>query len=241
MKVSSRDLYKELRLVLSPIMKAAGFKTVKGGMPVWERPSQDGHLGVWFECDKWGWNARWGSSFAVGFTTFSQPGQGGKCVRNERLGYLLEGFDEYDQLRLRSNAVIARLPGTLNNQLVLGHTRDGRDYVIEGHRARTDPLVLGEDVWLNYYSLEDAQDWAAFFGAGLLRFVAIYEDGTRSELGQGRVRFNQALGAVQSLGMDQQARRLEILEQFIRDEPTEYWKSTGAFWLEEVRNKPGNV
>jgi hypothetical protein len=220
-------------------MKALQFKSIKDGMLGWERPTTDGSLCVWFQCDKWGWNERWGSTFSLSFTTYPQPGQGGKCIRDERLGFLLEGFDEYDELRLRNNAVIARLPGTLNRQVVLGKTRDGREYVVEGYRAQTEPLVLGEDVWLNYHSLADARDWAAYFGATLPRLVAMYENGTRSELGQGRVRFNRAMCEVQALGADQRQRKLDIFDQFIRDEPTEYWKSAGAFWLDEIRKEQG--
>jgi hypothetical protein len=240
MKVSPRDFYKELRHALGPLMKAGGFRSIKGAALAWERPATDGYLCVWFECDKWGWNERWGCTFTLGFDTRAQPGPGGRALRDERLGYLLEGFDEYDQLRVRNNAVVARLPGTLNHQLVLGRTRDGRDYVMEGHRVETEPFVLGKDTWLNYHSIDDVRDWAAYFAANLLRFVSMYENQTRSPLGHGRVRFNRALTQVQALGADQQARKLEILGQFIRDEPTDYWKAAGAFWVDEIRKEhPG--
>lgn len=69
----------------------------------------------------------------------------------------------------------------------------------------------------------------------------MYEDETRSRLGQSRVRFDRAIIEVRSLGADQLERKLAIVERFIDEETTDHWKSTGAFWIDEVRRKRGNI
>jgi len=237
MKVSSKEFYKALRATLGPLMKAAQFKPIKGGTLGWHRPAAEGVLSVWFQVDKWGWNERWGSQFTLDMTSGAGPGVQARPSRSERIGYLLEGFDDLDQLRRRNNAVVARLPGTLNGQLVLGKLGDGRDYVVEGYRVETEKLELGTDLWLNYYTLDDAREWARYFEANLLRFVDMYENETRSELGQGRVRFNRVMAAAQALPSDQHARKLALFEEMVRDEPVAYWKSAAAFWADEVRKK----
>jgi len=72
--------------------------------------------------------------------------------RFERIGYLLEGFPELDELRVRSNAVIARLPGTREGRLVERALPDGRSIVLSGAKADAERAIYGRDIWLHYHS-----------------------------------------------------------------------------------------
>jgi len=73
MKVGSKDFYREMRLVLAPRMKGEGFSSLEGGRLGWKRPCGSGWLSLWFQCDTWGWDALWGSTFTVEFQVTDDP------------------------------------------------------------------------------------------------------------------------------------------------------------------------
>lgn len=193
-----------LRAQLAPLMRVAGFSPLKGATLGWTRESAKGPLGLWFEANQWGWNARWGSTFTV---EFQRPPQG----RQERIGYLLEGFPELDELRVRNNAVIGRLPGLIAGEWVSGKLPDGSEYLIEGYKVDPDRAIYGRDLWLNYYSLDDAREWASYFAGKLPRFISLFDNETRSEQGEASLRFHRAMARVQSARERQE--KAAILEE----------------------------
>lgn len=236
MKISSKDFYGGLRSVLAAPMKAAGFSVLKGGMLGWSRPHGEGYTNLWFQCDKWGWSERWGSRFTLEFRRGPEPGAGGAGLMTaERIGHLLEGFDSYDGLRLRNNAVIARLPGTLAGQAVVARLPDGSEYMAEGYVVSQEKLELAHDLWLHYHSAQDVQDWAAYFEQNMAALVSLYEDSRRSPLGEARARFNRALGAAQSA--QEFGEKIALLEDYAASEPVRYWKAMGEYWLAQAKNQ----
>jgi len=233
MKVSSRDLYRELRSALAPVMKGAGFRPLKGSQLGWTRTGDSGTLIVWFQVNKWGWNERWGSTFTVEFQmappgALPMSGHG----RRQRLGYLLEGFPELDELRLRNNAVIAMLPGTLAGQVVMATLPDGKPFVKEGFLADPAPAVYGRDIWLNYQSLEDARWWGGYFAAKMLRFVSLFENETLSAQGQASARFHAAMGSVQRAKSIEE--KAAILEEYLRTETDAHYQAGARQWLSHL-------
>src|SRR5687767_13430130 len=100
-------------------MAQQGFKPMKGARPGWIASRPKGYLALWFQCDKWGWDEDWGSKFTAEFQLTDEPdGAMTLAGRSERIGYLLEGFPDLEVLRLRNNAIIERLPGTIRGLAV---------------------------------------------------------------------------------------------------------------------------
>ena len=234
-KVTSRALYGELRAALGPTMKQNGFRRAGGGRLGWTRPSPDGHLTVWFQCDKWGWDKSWGSKFTVEFVTAPEPGSLAHLGkgRSERIGYLLEGFEDLDQLRIRNNAVIERLPGTHNGSLATAVLDDGTEIVAIGESVDTAKAVYGRDIWLNYYSLDDARDRASYFSRNLLRFVSMFEAGTKSEAGNAGVRFNEMMSMVQDT--KDLAEKVRLFEAYIATEADREFREGAVEWLHQLK------
>ena len=210
-------------------MKQAGFRRLRSGLG-WIRDRPAGPLIVWFQANKWGWEERWGSKFTVEFMAAppGAPPMGG-IGRRERIGYLLEGFPELDELRRRNNAVIERLPGTLAAEAPEQN----------GFTADPEPAVYGRDIWLNYYSLEDVRWWAAYFAEKLPQFLSLFENETRSAQGQASRRFHQALGEVQNTpGLEAKA---AVLEEYIRIETDPHYRAAARHWLEHLGPKKGDL
>jgi len=234
MKITSKMLYQELRSVLAPLMKLSGFKTTKGGMLGWKRPTTGGYLSLWFQCDKWGWNERWGSQFVLQFSIASEPSDAMTPTgRFERIGFLLEGFEELDELRIKNNSVIEHLPGTINHQLVTGILHDGSEYIAEGYKVDNQKAIYGRDIWLNYYSIEDVRDWAHYFEKNLLNYVSLFENEIRSEQGKARVRFDQMMSNVQRTKDVKD--KMHIFEGYIESETDEEFSTDAVKWLKVLR------
>lgn len=234
--VTSKLLYQGLRTVLVPPMKNAGFKRMKGGQLGWTRRSGSEHLFFWFQCDKWGRSEAWGSRFTLEFQM--APGADDVMTlkgRFERIGHLLEGFAELDELRRRNNAIIERLPGTLNGQVVKGTIGDGIDFVAEGFVVDNEPAVYGRDLWMNYYSMNDVNEWARYFEMKLLHFIDLFEGQERSPQGLARDRFNMMMGQVQAA--KELSGKISKLESYIGTEADAYFRSEAERWLAYAREK----
>ena len=209
-------------------MKTAGLRRLTSGLG-WTRDSAAGQLIVWFQVNKWGWNDRWGSNFTLEFQlappgALPMSGHG----RRERIGYLLEGFAELDELRQRNNAIIARLPGTLAGEVPLQN----------GFTADPEPAVYGRDLWLNYYAIDDARSWAAYLTEKLPRFLSLFENETRSEAGQASARFHRALGRMQNTRVIEA--KAAILEEYVRTEKDPHYRAAAKHWLAQLPGKKGN-
>lgn len=240
--VTTKTVYKELRAILAPLMKSNGFKNAGGGRLGWVRETADGYLTLWFSCNKWGWDERWGSTFTLELQITAEPDDAqGMAGRFERIGYVLEGFHELDEIRLQNNAVIDRLPGTLNGQAVVDVLEDGTELVTEGYKVDTRKAVYGRDVWMHYYSLDDVRDWARWLENKLLHFVSLFENEIRSEQGNARARFNQMMASVQALPPSDTQAKVALFEGYIRDESDPEFRSAASQWLDTLQGMRGVV
>ncbi|MEI7969564.1 MAG: hypothetical protein WCJ69_11295 [Betaproteobacteria bacterium] len=239
MKVASKDLYGALRAELAPILGALGFKALREGGLGWERSTAGGTLSLWFRCDKWGWDESWGSKFTLEFA-FQPDGAPGQAKgRFDRIGYLLEGFPELDELRRRNNAVIERLPGTLGGKLVASRLSDGTTLVVLGEQIDPKPAIHGRDIWLNYHSLDDAKEWARYFRDHLPHFLSLFENGTFSAQRQARVRFDAMMSQVRNTpGIEGRAR---ILEDYAQSEDDACFSSSALHWLRTLREETADT
>jgi hypothetical protein len=215
-------------------MKREGFNNLKRSSLGWTRKAANGHLFLWFQCDKWGWTDNWGSTFTLEFQLAPKPTDAMTMLgRRERIGHLLEGFEELDELRIRNNLVIERLPGALDGRWLTKAMEDGTQIVVEGYKIDPDKAIYGRDVWMNYYTLEDVRNWASYFERKLSRFISLFENEIRSEEGKANIRFHQMMGRVQN------ARELQdkasILEEFIRTEQDSHYRSGAIRWLDQIK------
>jgi hypothetical protein len=227
-------LYRELRSLLAPVMKRHGFKRLKSGYLGWVRTTAQGELTFWFQSNKWGWNDAWGSTFTVDFEFVPSPidSSSARKPRQQRIGYLLEGFEELDELRRMNNLVIQKLPGTMRREWVTRRLPDGTDLLVDGYKTDPEKAVYGRDVWLNYHSTEDVRAWAAYFGEKLPRFISLFENEVRSEVGQTVDRFHHVLGEVQRAPTV--TAKAAILRQYISAEQDQHCQSAAKHYLKRV-------
>jgi hypothetical protein len=233
--VNSKQFYRELRSSLAPQMKADGFTRMSGGGLGWMKPCGSEHLFLWFQCNKWGWNAVWGSSFTLEFQMAPEASEAMTFKgRRERIGYLLEGFPELDELRRMNNAIIARLPGSINNQAVTVQDDTGKAYALDGFLIDPEPAVYGRDLWLNYYSPEDVQSWAEYFKEKLSYFVSVFVEQRKSAQQLARDRFDATMVQVQRA--TDYPERIRIMRAYVERESDAYYRSIAERWLVEAKN-----
>lgn len=233
--VTSKQFYQEFRSVLAPLMEADGFKRMSRGRLGWTKPCVTEQLFLWFQCNKWGWDAVWGSTFTLEFQIVPEAGDEMTFKgRRERIGYLLEGFQELDELRLMNNAIIERLPGTVRNQAVTALDDTGKTHALEGFLIDPEPAVYGYDVWLNYYSLEDVRSWAAYFEKKLLYFIAVFVEQRKSPQGRARERFNTTLGQVQDA--TDYAEKIRLMKFYVEHETNAHYRAVAERWLTDANN-----
>ncbi len=212
-------------------MKDNGFRVVQDGRLGWTKTGMTTLPTVWFQCDKWGWDPRWGSTFTLEFAQSPDPSVSlGNPSRRERLGYLLEGFDALDELRVKNNAIVSRLPGTLANQAVVVRLSDGSQIVSSGRVEDPQKAVYGRDLWLSYYSMEDVQTWSQYFQERLPAWIQQFENGVKSEVGHARVAFNRVVSTVQKAG--NRAEKRALLEAYLCQEGSRYFLDEAGRLLE---------
>ncbi len=230
MAFTSREFYREIKTGLETVMKENGFRTARG-MPLgWTRSVDGGSSTVMFQCEKWGWDPSWGSRFTVEFGFESGPGSStASRGHGERLGYLLEGFEELDELRIRNNKVIESLPGTNKGLLAITTAPGFAPLVSTGYMVDAERAVIGRDLWLNYFSKEDARAWAEYFKVKMLFFLDLFETGKRSEIGLARVRYNELMSEVQRSAELNEKKRL--LRDFLSRETSTPFRSEVEKWL----------
>ncbi|MFN8834298.1 MAG: hypothetical protein ACK50Z_03530 [Betaproteobacteria bacterium] len=237
MKVSCNDLYTALRTELATVLKELGFTRAKDSRLGWQRSTATGRVAVFFQCNKRGWDESWGSKFTVEFER-TDP-QARAVERADRIGYLLEGFPELDELRRCNNAVIERLPGTREGKLVATRLPDGTDFVAVGERADPEPAIYGRDLWLVYHSMEDVRQWAAYFKRNLVHFISLFEEGILSEQRRVRMRFEAFASRVRAC--PDAGEKARMFEEYARSETDPHFAAGAMEWARLLRETTGNA
>lgn len=237
--IKSKQLYQVLRAAWAPFAKQAGFKAMKGTSLGWTRETDKGHLFFWFQADKWGWDEVWGSKFTLEFQRVADAKDvfslgGTQQGKRARIGYLLEGFPELDELRIMNNTVIEKMPGTVQG-LVVWAEHGGKKFVAQGCAVDPEPAIYGQDIWLHYYSQEDVERWAKYLAEKMPRFIDIFENDIKSAQGLARGRFDAMMGEMQSASDPVQ--KAQILSDYQSSETEPYFKSSAEFWLEALKKK----
>jgi hypothetical protein len=229
-----------MRTPLGPLMRGNGFRNLEGTQLGWARSSGSEWVLLWFQCDKWGWDAQWGSKFTVEFQQVARLEQAFDLVhRRERIGFVLEGHEVLDEIRRMNNTVIERLPGTLAGSALTAPDGEGSEVVLLGERADSKKSIYGRDLWMNYYSMDDVHAWAAWFERHLPDFVELFEHKRYSPEALARHRFHEMMARVQATP-DLDA-KIIVLSDHVAAETDAHYRSAAEYWLGEARKSRGGM
>lgn len=221
-KVLAKDVHKTFKLALSPLLTAHGYTRIKGEQG-WTKLTDNGHLFFWLQCNKWGWDEHWGSSFIMEFQLIDNPEHFlSMHGRRERMGFFLEGHPEFEAMIHLNNTIIHQLPGTLKHMAVVEALDNVEPFAMVGVIPTKEPAIYGFDLGLQYYSLKDVELWIAFFQQHLLRIIEIFEKDIKSEAGLARARYDKAIGQMQN--SHSRDEKFSILEAYLADEQDAHYR-----------------
>lgn len=173
--MKATEVYRAFRTELVPVMKRLGFTRLKGtSRPGWHRPLGDRFVHVHLWVGTYGWMSSIGCSVTLDFTLLTEPkaGNGAHTVRFHELFHDVELFDFCQ----RNRDVASQWPtivGDDESATLHRSLQEGQRQVIERPRPDGDEHAL--DPWMYYYTLEDAQAWAAWIAPRLERMIGDYE------------------------------------------------------------------
>jgi hypothetical protein len=177
--MKAAELYRLLDAELAPALGAHGFKKRRGSRLGFQRKVGDKYHTIWFQADRWGWDAYAGSSFFVNVSVTPSPDPEDPARRDERLNYFLTDA-ELIQAREYRDALVARIPRppesyfqTLQEQFA--RTASDAAGLVATIRAQFEPESLPyrrhQDFGLRYWAAADVQGWALFIGSVLPRAI----------------------------------------------------------------------
>ncbi len=167
MKPLAKDVHASLRAALSDPLAAMGFVPLKGSSFSVSRILQRSHLTISAQCDRYGFDALWGSSFTLEFQLSSErAAHTASPLDRERLSHLLT-YDELEHLRTKNNLVIESLPGHLAGAAVSVADSDGFEATVVGYRPAIVSYTAGTDVWMHYFSIAHVHEWCIWLSKSL--------------------------------------------------------------------------
>ena len=167
MKVLAKDVHASLRTALSDPLVAMGFVPLNGSSFAVSRTSLGSHLTVSALCDRYGWDALWGSSFTLEFQLSpARTPHTASPLDRERLSHLLN-HSELERLRGRNNSVIESLPGHLAGAAVSVADSYGFEATVVGYRPALVSYTAGSDVWMHYFNVAHLQEWCHWLSQSL--------------------------------------------------------------------------
>ena len=179
--MKARDLYRMLDSELRPYMTELGFKKTRASRLTYQRNVDGKYQSVWFQCDKWGWDAYAGSKFYVNFTVSQTEDVEGVVRREERLNYFLTD-DELVRAREFRDEIVAKIPKPPDSyfkemQAAFSKTagKESAMSLIWAVRNQFEPEEIpysrDGDFALRYFQPGDVTGWAAFILSVLPRAI----------------------------------------------------------------------
>ena len=176
------EVYRILRQELEPNFQALGCKRMRASRLTFRRQLGAYYHHIWFQCDRWGWDAFAGSSFFVSFSVSAAPEPEKPDRREERLNLFLTDA-ELEEARALRDRIVARIPRPPESYFALfeEHARKYPDGpgTLETVRSWFEPADLPyrrhQDFGLRYFHPGDLAEWAAFIAPVLPRAVAAME------------------------------------------------------------------
>jgi hypothetical protein len=170
--VKAKDLYRLLQIEVGPNLEMSGFRKVRASRLTYQRSAGDIYQTIWFQCDKYGWDAYAGGSFFVNFTVSGSPDVDAIDRREERLNYFLTD-SELVRAREYHDEVVARIPKppesyfeTLEAGFAKSVPAESASRLVTTVRGYFEPEPIpyrrNQDFGLRYWEPEDVRGWAAF-------------------------------------------------------------------------------
>jgi hypothetical protein len=173
--MKSPEVYSQLKSVLAPWFKSAGFKRAKGTLG-WCHPHGDSHIVIWCQVSQSGWDEYTGSQFTVEFQRSPGPeiGAGGPHTRRERFGFFLSP-EEREEVRSIQNEVIAGLQRRPASHPSLHVSQEVTDWYLAKFKPVSEPFTERHDIWLRYASPNHVSRWAHFIAGKLPKCLEVIE------------------------------------------------------------------
>jgi hypothetical protein len=178
--MKAAELYQLLAATLRPSLVGRGFKKLRGSRLAFQRVARDTYQTVWFQCDKYGWDAYAGSRFFVGFTVSESPTYDTGGHRDEGLFFFLTDAELAGARDFR-DSVVARIPrppaayfDAFEKQLERRTPADA-EAMLAAIRAQFEPEPIPyrrhQDVGMRYWLPTDVTWWATLIESILPRAI----------------------------------------------------------------------
>jgi hypothetical protein len=158
--MKSTEVYRELRLILSPWFKEHSYQRTKSGMLGWYRRLNGRFLVVWFQCSQSGWDPHAGSQFTMEFARTTEPliGTGDRRARLQRL--LPDNL--FQDLRAIRNSVVARLKHPPRTHEIFQAPPEVQRWYMRKFEIVFSSYSSEDDIWLRYSTEDDVCRWGEF-------------------------------------------------------------------------------
>lgn len=176
--MKAKELYRELETHLGPAMVRHGFKKRRASRLTFQRVLDGKYHSVWFQCDKYGWDAYAGGEFFVNFTVSETPDPEGVNRRDERINHFLSDIELARARQLRNDIVerIPKPPPMYFENLRAAFAKAGVESansliktVFDRFAPETAPYRRNQDFRLRYWKPNDVAEWAGFIEAVIPR------------------------------------------------------------------------
>jgi hypothetical protein len=175
--MKAKELYRELESALKPWLTTYGFKKKTASRLLCQKLVGDKYHTVWFQCDKYGWDAYAGGKFYVNFTVSESPDPEAGARRDERLNYFLTDA-ELVSARDYQDEVIERIPKPPESyfetlQAQFSKHSELPTELVDTVRSYFEPTPLPyqrhQDFSVRYWEASDVKGWAALVESVLPR------------------------------------------------------------------------
>ena len=191
--MKAAELYRLLATELAPALTKRGFKKLRGSRLAFQRVVRETYQTVWFQCDKYGWDAHSGSRFFANFTVSDSPTFDTLGRHDERLFFFLTDAELAGARDFR-DAVVARIPRPPAAYFEMFQAECDRRNpenaagLMAAIRAQFEPEPIPyrrhQDVGMRYWLPTDVTWWATLITSVLPRAIE-QMDSWSAEVAQG--------------------------------------------------------
>jgi hypothetical protein len=171
--MKSTEVYRVLKLGLSPVLKSLGFKREKAFLS-WARKRDDKYTVLWCQVSRDGWDEHLGSQFTVEFQRSVASAVGSRSRRRERIAELLSDTQR-EEVRSTQNRVIASLRHPPAHYFKLSVSPEVTQWYLAKFEQDKAPYPLNHDIWLRYAKAEHVEEWSTLLAEWMPRCVEDFE------------------------------------------------------------------
>src|SRR5260221_7475311 len=146
--MKSTEVYRLLKLRLSPVLKSLGFKREKAFLS-WARKRNDRYTVVWCQVSRDDWDEYEGSQFTVEFQDSVESAVGSRSTLRKRIGKLLSDRQR-EEVRSIQNRIVASLRHPPANYFKLSVSPAVTQWYLAKFEQDKLPYPPDHDIWLPY-------------------------------------------------------------------------------------------